>query len=166
MWRNCHSAPSTLITCSKSIGRSTMGGESRESTHFRISPSLRVRRVCNMRFNCLKGSRHTEGPTEKCRCFGRTRTWTECKTRRTRSPFHTLTRFDSDFLHSLKNWGFQDEMLECISALVDLDRDWIPDSPTASLYIRPTMIGTNPHLGLNVRFYLASLIHNLYNFPS
>jgi branched-chain amino acid aminotransferase len=41
-------------------------------------------------------------------------------------------------------------MLKCITALVDVDRDWIPDSTKASLYIRPTMIGTEPTLGVSV----------------
>jgi len=43
----------------------------------------------------------------------------------------------------------KEEMLKCITALVDIDRDWIPDSTKASLYIRPTMIGTEPTLGVS-----------------
>lgn len=41
-------------------------------------------------------------------------------------------------------------MQKCIQKLVDLERDWIPDSKVASLYIRPTMIGTEPTLGVSV----------------
>jgi len=41
------------------------------------------------------------------------------------------------------------EMLECIRKLVDVDRDWVPDNQKASLYIRPTMIGTEPSLGVS-----------------
>jgi len=41
-----------------------------------------------------------------------------------------------------------DEMLKCITSLVNVDRDWIPDAENASLYIRPTMIGTHRSLGL------------------
>ena len=44
-------------------------------------------------------------------------------------------------------------MLECIRQLVDVDKDWVPDNPKASLYIRPTMIGTEPSLGVSVSFY-------------
>ena len=36
-----------------------------------------------------------------------------------------------------------DEMLKCIIELVKLEKDWVPDSENSSLYIRPTMIGTN-----------------------
>ena len=43
-------------------------------------------------------------------------------------------------------------MLECIRQLVDVDKDWVPDNPKASLYIRPTMIGTEPSLGVSVSF--------------
>ncbi|MBI4964706.1 MAG: branched-chain amino acid aminotransferase [Desulfomonile tiedjei] len=39
---------------------------------------------------------------------------------------------------------FMDQM----SQLVRLDRDWIPRSPGTSLYIRPTIIATDPYLGV------------------
>lgn len=41
------------------------------------------------------------------------------------------------------------EMQKCIQALVDVDRDWVPNSQKASLYIRPTMIGTEETLGVS-----------------
>ena len=44
-------------------------------------------------------------------------------------------------------------MLECIRQLVDVDKDWVPDNPKASLYIRPTMIGTEPSLGVSVSLF-------------
>lgn len=34
------------------------------------------------------------------------------------------------------------ELLECIRKLVEVDQDWVPHSQDASLYIRPTFIGT------------------------
>ncbi|XP_072282857.1 branched-chain-amino-acid aminotransferase, cytosolic-like isoform X2 [Pyxicephalus adspersus] len=40
------------------------------------------------------------------------------------------------------------EFLECLRRLIDIDRDWVPKSNTASLYIRPTFIGTEPSLGV------------------
>jgi len=36
----------------------------------------------------------------------------------------------------------QEELLTCIKKLVELDQDWVPFSQDASLYIRPTFIGT------------------------
>lgn len=39
-------------------------------------------------------------------------------------------------------------MLECIKALLRVEQDWIPDMEGFSLYIRPTIISTHPHLGM------------------
>jgi len=42
----------------------------------------------------------------------------------------------------------QENLVELIRKLVDIDRDWIPTEPGTSLYIRPTMIGTQAGLGV------------------
>eukprot|EP01094_Clydonella_sp_ATCC50884_P014184 TRINITY_DN2453_c0_g1_i1.p1 TRINITY_DN2453_c0_g1~~TRINITY_DN2453_c0_g1_i1.p1 ORF type:complete len:415 (+),score=144.48 TRINITY_DN2453_c0_g1_i1:51-1247(+) len=50
--------------------------------------------------------------------------------------------------------GFDgDEYLECMKALIHLDHEWIPASKGYSLYIRPTMIGTQPSLGVGPSFH-------------
>lgn len=41
-----------------------------------------------------------------------------------------------------------ENVLKAMKALVYLDRDWIPEAQGATLYIRPTMIATEPALGL------------------
>jgi branched-chain amino acid aminotransferase len=41
-----------------------------------------------------------------------------------------------------------DLVLEGMRQLILLDKDWIPRSPGTSLYIRPTMLATEPHLGV------------------
>lgn len=41
-----------------------------------------------------------------------------------------------------------EKVLKALKALLYLDRSWIPDSDGATLYIRPTMIGTEPTLGV------------------
>ncbi|KAJ8392333.1 hypothetical protein AAFF_G00076970 [Aldrovandia affinis] len=41
-----------------------------------------------------------------------------------------------------------EELLECIRRLVQVDQDWVPQSDSASLYIRPTFLGTEPSLGV------------------
>ena len=38
--------------------------------------------------------------------------------------------------------------VDAIKALVDVDRDWVPDLPETSMYIRPFIIATEPFLGL------------------
>lgn len=42
----------------------------------------------------------------------------------------------------------EDVFLKACSALLDLDHGWIPRSHGTSLYIRPTMIATEPYIGL------------------
>ncbi len=48
--------------------------------------------------------------------------------------------------------------LEALKQLVRLERDWIPKTPGSSLYVRPTMIATDPFLGVrpseNYTFYV------------
>lgn len=41
-----------------------------------------------------------------------------------------------------------DELIKCISRLVNIDQEWVPHVENASLYIRPTMIGLDPVLGV------------------
>ena len=41
-----------------------------------------------------------------------------------------------------------DKILQAMKGLVYLDRDWIPDSEGAALYLRPTMVATEAALGL------------------
>ena len=38
--------------------------------------------------------------------------------------------------------------LECLTELVTLDKDWVPKAEGTSLYIRPTVIATDPYLGV------------------
>ncbi|MDR3554465.1 MAG: branched-chain amino acid aminotransferase [Syntrophobacteraceae bacterium] len=38
--------------------------------------------------------------------------------------------------------------LRAIEKLIKVDRDWVPHSVGSSLYIRPTMIATEPHIGV------------------
>ena len=52
-----------------------------------------------------------------------------------------------------------DLAMEGMKKLILLDRDWIPKSEGTSLYIRPTMIATEPHLGVRpARTYLFYII--------
>lgn len=41
-----------------------------------------------------------------------------------------------------------EKMVKILRALVYLEKDWVPDAPGASLYIRPTMIATEPVIGV------------------
>ena len=41
-----------------------------------------------------------------------------------------------------------EEVMEAMKKLLDLERDWVPGKPGASLYVRPTMIATEAALGV------------------
>jgi branched-chain amino acid aminotransferase len=52
-----------------------------------------------------------------------------------------------------------DFAMDALKKLVLLDKDWIPRSQGTSLYIRPTMIATEPHLGVRpAKAYLFYII--------
>jgi branched-chain amino acid aminotransferase len=48
--------------------------------------------------------------------------------------------------------------LDALKALVRADQDWVPRVPDTSLYLRPFMIGTEPHLGVRVSKEFQMLI--------
>ena len=43
-----------------------------------------------------------------------------------------------------------EDFVQAVSAVVDVERDWIPTEPGTSLYIRPFIIATEPFLGVDV----------------
>lgn len=60
--------------------------------------------------------------------------------------------------------------MEGLKQLVAMDKDWVPDSDGASLYIRPFIIGTDEFIGVkpsdNYRFYIiTSPAGKYYNEP-
>ncbi|KAI6045142.1 aminotransferase [Pisolithus marmoratus] len=74
-----------------------------------------------------------------------------------RRPNGTVTMFRPDKNMERMNTSAQrlalptfngNGLIECIRQLVALDRHWIPKDPGHSLYIRPTLIGTNGTLGV------------------
>ena len=43
----------------------------------------------------------------------------------------------------------EDIYLQAIKTLVELDKDWVPSAPDTSLYIRPFVFATDPHVGVH-----------------
>ncbi|XP_067641906.1 branched-chain-amino-acid aminotransferase [Eurosta solidaginis] len=41
-----------------------------------------------------------------------------------------------------------EEYIKCLSRLISIDSEWVPHTEAASLYIRPTLIGIDPTLGV------------------
>lgn len=61
-----------------------------------------------------------------------------------------------------------DVFMEGIQALVQADQRWIPEGPNTALYIRPTLIGTEPFLGVRpsketLFFVLLSPVGSYYS---
>lgn len=54
-----------------------------------------------------------------------------------------------------------DEFIKCIQRLVSIDQEWVPHTETASLYIRPTLIGIDVSLEKDIL-----CLFNLINFIS
>lgn len=53
-----------------------------------------------------------------------------------------------------------DTAMAGLKELILLDKDWVPRSPGTSLYIRPTMLATEPHLGVRpAKEYLFFIIN-------
>ena len=54
---------------------------------------------------------------------------------------------------SHKQLGFPsfdvDEMVECTKTLIDMEKDWIPDRPNHSMYLRPTSIAMDNQIGIS-----------------
>ncbi|XP_032511906.2 branched-chain-amino-acid aminotransferase, cytosolic isoform X1 [Danaus plexippus] len=40
------------------------------------------------------------------------------------------------------------ELIRCITRLIQIDQEWVPHSETSTLYVRPTLIGTEPTFGI------------------
>ena len=63
-------------------------------------------------------------------------------------PLMNWERFQSS-AHRLAMAGVpQDVWLQALEKLLELDHEWVPHAPGASLYIRPTLIATEPFIGV------------------
>jgi len=63
-------------------------------------------------------------------------------------PMHNMSRMNLSARRSCLPEFEPQELLQCIQRLVQIDQSWVPNAVSSSLYIRPTMIGTEPTLGI------------------
>ena len=63
-------------------------------------------------------------------------------------PLDNLKRLNSSAVRMCMPRIPVDKVLQAMKGLVYLDRDWIPESEGAALYLRPTMVATEAALGL------------------
>jgi branched-chain amino acid aminotransferase len=63
-------------------------------------------------------------------------------------PQENLERMNKSALRMCMPRFSVNNVLKALKALVYLDREWVPDNKGATLYLRPTMIASEPGLGL------------------
>ncbi len=64
-------------------------------------------------------------------------------------PWENMKRFNKSALRMAMPEVDEEEHLAAIIQLISLDSDWVPSEPGSALYIRPTMIATEPFLGVH-----------------
>ncbi|ALC86404.1 MULTISPECIES: branched-chain amino acid aminotransferase [unclassified Bacillus (in: firmicutes)] len=52
----------------------------------------------------------------------------------------------------------EEDAIEALKQLIEIDKEWIPNEPGTSLYIRPFMIATEPHLGVSAALTYSFII--------
>ncbi|CAG9770259.1 unnamed protein product [Ceutorhynchus assimilis] len=63
-------------------------------------------------------------------------------------PELNMARMNASAISSGLPSFYGDELIKCIKRLVEVDQEWVPHSPTSSLYMRPTLIGIDGTLGV------------------
>lgn len=52
-----------------------------------------------------------------------------------------------------------DELIQCMKRLVSIDQEWVPHAESASLYLRPTLIGIDVSVHLHLKSKWIELNH-------
>uniref|UniRef100_A0A914D8C1 Branched-chain-amino-acid aminotransferase n=1 Tax=Acrobeloides nanus TaxID=290746 RepID=A0A914D8C1_9BILA len=97
-----------------------------------IHPGIKVLHYCIELYEGMKAYR---GVDNKIRMFRPDKNMERMKKTAIRA---TLPDFDAE------------ELIKIIIKMVKVDKEWVPYSNTSSLYIRPTMISTDPNLGIGI----------------
>lgn len=97
---------------------------------FQMDPSAMVFHYGQAIFEGMKAYRGEDG---KARMF---RPWDNFARMNQSARRLCIPEFDEEFA------------LEALKKLLDVEKDWIPSAQGTSLYIRPTIIATDPHLGV------------------
>jgi len=98
--------------------------------NFSIHPGSKVLHYAQELFEGMKAYRGVDG---KIRLF---------------RPMHNMARMNLTASRACLPTFDGHELVECIRRLVVVDQEWVPHDTSSSLYIRPTMIGTEPTLGV------------------
>lgn len=98
--------------------------------NFSVHPGAKVLHYAQELFEGMKAYRGVDG---KIRLF---------------RPMHNMARMNLTASRACLPPFDGHELVECIRRLVVVDQEWVPHDTSSSLYIRPTMIGMEPTLGV------------------
>ncbi|MCD7881908.1 MAG: branched-chain amino acid aminotransferase [Clostridiales bacterium] len=74
-------------------------------------------------------------------------------------PYENARRFNNSAKRLCIPTMDEEMFVTAVKTLVNVDRDWVPHSPETSLYIRPFVFATDPHLGIHAsKAYLFAII--------
>lgn len=99
--------------------------------NFSIHPASKVLHYAQELFEGMKAYR---GVDDKIRLF---------------RPMHNMARMNLTASRACLPMFDGHELVECIRKLVVMDQEWVPHCTSSALYIRPTMIGLEPTLGVS-----------------
>ncbi|MEM8861851.1 MAG: branched-chain amino acid aminotransferase [Chloroflexota bacterium] len=77
-------------------------------------------------------------------------------------PWENAKRFNSSAARMSMPAVDVEDHVQAIVQLVEMDNDWVPTKEGATLYIRPTMIGTDPFLGVRAS---STYLHYIITGP-
>ncbi|XP_076303212.1 branched-chain-amino-acid aminotransferase, cytosolic-like isoform X1 [Lasioglossum baleicum] len=63
-------------------------------------------------------------------------------------PDLNMDRMNSSAMRTGLPTFLSEELIKCCCRLISIDQEWVPHSTASSLYIRPTLIGIDPTLGV------------------
>jgi branched-chain amino acid aminotransferase len=95
-----------------------------------LSPAISALHYGQAFFEGLKAYKHADGKVSVFR------------------PVKNAARFNKSAERMCMPVLPEEMFIQCIAAVVDIDRDWIPTKENYTLYIRPFMFATDPYLGV------------------
>lgn len=99
--------------------------------NFQMHPAAKVLHYAQELFEGMKAYRGDDGEVRLFR------------------PMHNMTRMVITAKRACFPIFEEKELLDCIRKLIQIDQEWVPHSSSSSLYIRPSMIATEPTLGIH-----------------
>jgi branched-chain amino acid aminotransferase len=97
---------------------------------FSLDPATSVLHYAQLIFEGLKAYRRPDGHINLFR------------------PWENMRRFNNSARRMAMATVDEEEHLAAIARLIEIEHEWVPSQPDATLYIRPTMIATDPALGV------------------